>query len=244
MGLLSTTERYFYGLTRLLSILLTIALLGCALVMGSSWFDLTAPAPKLADVEAPKIATDDIVKAVVSGDEAGAANNVKNPAYDRIKKAIEAFGAKYQVSPDELPIDDLVEAVQTSADSQDTTALSGAYVSGVANVFEQALQDDRVGTVIRKAEADQKPSSTEEKRSVDNGAIVQLVTDLNSNYSEKFDAQVAKTRWPTKDSADKREQGQLRLARIGGPLLLLLLVLQMLAVGRVDQSLRTLADKG
>lgn len=241
MGLLNTTERCFYGVTRFLSMLLTLALLVCAGIIGINWMALTATPPTPAEVTPPKIVAEDVLKAVVAKD--GTASDANSAAYVRIRKAVAAFGAKYHVAGDDLPVDSIIETVQLSANAQDSAALSAAYANGAADLFEHALSDARVDAMVHKSEDDAHPADDEEKLDVDVEAISQVAEQLNSRYDAQFSTKLEAATPFAKEKSESREQSMLRLARVGGPLLLLLLVLQTLAVGRVDQSLRSLADK-
>lgn len=240
MSVMQRVEHGFYGLTRLLSILLTIALLACAVFLAKSWLDVTAPTAKPAT---PTVTAEDVVAQVVAND-GGAASDPNHAAYERMQKAIVSFASKYNVSADLLDTDSFTDDVKTVAADQANKETTAAYANGAADMLDRALTDPRIEVLVKKNLAEEAaPSNAEEKRCADAGAINIALHELIEEYRAEFLQKSVPSEASELDQSMKQYDTMRSLARIGGPLFLLLLILQVLAFGRVDQSLRDIAHK-
>lgn len=244
MSLMQRIEQGFYSLTRLLSIILTLALLACALVIAKSWLDATAPEAKPG---IPTVTAEDVLAHVTVDDKGGTADDANHEAYERMKKAIVSFASKHQVSADNLDPDTIIDDVKETANDQENKLVTAAYANGAAAMLEGALADPRIDGLVKKAEdaveADAKPSSADERLCADVKAINLTLEDLLADYRVQFLKKAVPSESSDQDRLTKREDTMLGIARIGGPLFLLLIILQVLAFGRVDQSLRDIAHR-
>jgi len=243
MSFIQRAEQGFYRLTRLLSILLTVALLACAVVIGKHWLDVTAPETKPIPVSPaiPAVAVEDVVTHVIAGEKEGAEDEANRKARERMQKAILSFAAKYGVPADSIEPGNVIGDVLTTAADQESEELKVAYADGAAAMLEHALADPRVDGLIKKAEDKAHLSNGQEKLAVDLDAIESTLDELVTQYKYEFQKGMVPTESDDLDSLKKRDDTMRSMARTGGPLALLLLILQVLAFGRVDQSLRDIA---
>ena len=240
MSLMQKLERLYNGLIGLVTVVLTLALLGVALKATLDWRRATAEPEARPGTsqpgKAPKIASADVVKRVVSGqtgDELDAidSNDPNRAAYDRMGKAIHAFAQKHAVAADEEALVTRLNAIHSTVKEQETDALRAAYANGLADALEQGLADPRIEGLLKPADD-----------SHDAADPMMLVASMVSEYNSVFTEQTL-----GHDDADGRtQQNQQRqqevawrsLARLGGPLLLAILVLQLLTFGRIERNTR------
>lgn len=244
VSVMQRIEQGFYGLTRLLSILLTLALLACAAAIAERWLDATAPETRsVANTTIPAVATENVIASVAGGNEDSAESDANREARERMQKAILSFASKYNVPADHIEPGNYIGDVLTTAADQQNEQLSAAYANGVASMLEHALTDPRIDGLIRKAEGVAKPPNAAEKLGVDLDAIDSTLTNLVTQYESDFQQKLVPKEASDFDQLKKRDDTIRAMARMGGPLFLLLLILQVLAFGRVDQSLRDIAHK-
>ncbi|WNL46420.1 hypothetical protein RKE25_01930 [Dyella sp. BiH032] len=245
MSLLQKLEQLYNGLIRLLTVLLTLALLGVAFKAALDWRRATAPEPELkaasaAPAKTPKVAAADVVKRVVanqSGTEADAisATDPHRAAYDRIGKAIRAFVQKQGATLEEEEFTAQLNAIHYKVSAQDTDALKAAYANGLADAFEQSLADPKIDALLAKRPEGDLPI-----------APMTVVGDVVDQYDTVFSEQNTASGDSPADGylaqKEKQDAAWRSLVRAGGPILLLILVLQLLTFGRIERNTRAWTD--
>lgn len=252
MSFLQKLETLYAGLIRLLTVLLTLALLVVAGISLVNWQRMTAPEPtveaKSASQTPPKVATEDVVNRVVASQTGTtpdpiSVNDPNRPAYDRIKNTIEAFAKKHEVSKEDFDVEDLMHSVRFDVSYLDNDALKAAYATGLADTLDHALADPKIEALLAKKPA--KPD--DESYYVDEVTPMRVVQNLIAQYDTEFSQQSRQSDSDISDymSHKNKQDAALRsLARTAGPLLLLLLVLQLLTFGRIEQNTRQLNGIG
>lgn len=240
MPFLQKLEQLYNGLIRLVTVLLTLALLGVAFNAVLDWRRATAePVPKVdlaQAAKAPKVSTEDVVTSVVAnqtGKETIAigSNDPNRAAFDRMSKAIHAFAQKHEVSAEDEDLPGQIEAIFYKVRAQDTDTLKAIYANGLADTLEQSLADPRINRLLQPG-GDEPTAITP----------MALVGDVIDQYSTAFANQHASTATDSTDAEEAQKKQQeaawRSLARAGGPLLLAILVLQLLTFGRIERNTR------
>ncbi|HET6552170.1 MAG TPA: hypothetical protein VFG49_01415 [Dyella sp.] len=244
MSFLNRVDLLYGNLIRLLTALLTVALLALAVMACFNWQRLTAMEEVDTSTQPqtpPKIATEDVVKHTVASqtdsvpDPIGA-NDPHRAAYDRIGKALETFARKHDICADEFQAESLLSTIHANVDFQDTDALKAAYANGLADTFERALSDPRIEALLPR------PADQKEERSFGypdaRGVVVDMINQYDTLFSQSLAATSATHGYL--DKKDRQDAAWRSLARIGGPMLLLVVVLQLLTFGRIEQNTRRL----
>jgi hypothetical protein len=239
MPFLHKLEQLYNGLIRLVTVLLTLALLGVAFKAALDWRRATAePEPKVDAAQVaktPKVATEDVVTRVVANqtgkETIGISSTDPNrAAYDRMSAAIHAFAQKHAVSAEDEDLPSQIEAIHYKVRAQDTDTLKTIYANGLADALEQSLADPRLGRLLEPG-GNELPAVTP----------MALVSDVIDQYDTAFTDQHTSTADST-DAYEAQKQQQdaawRSLARAGGPLLLAILVLQLLTFGRIERNTR------
>ena len=239
MPFLQKLEQLYNGLIRLVTVLLTLALLGVAFNAALDWRRATAePEPKADTAQvakAPKVSTEDVVTSVVANQTGKetiqiSSNDPNRAAFDRMSKAIHAFAQKHEVSAEDEDLPSQIEAINYKVRAQDTDTLKAIYANGLADTLEQSLADPRIGRLLQPG-GDEPTAITP----------MALVDDVIDQYNTAFIDQHANTADSTDAyEAQKKQQDAAwrSLARTGGPLLLAILVLQLLTFGRIERNTR------
>lgn len=231
MSFLHTLERFYGGFIRLLTALLTLTLLAVAVMALLNWQRATASEePKEAvHIAAPKVSSIDLVKRVVASQSGQSVDPISSSdpnraAYERIEKTLHEFAQKHP-SDDDVDVASVLSTAREKADDQDTAALKAAYASGLAAALEQTLSDSSIDALL-------KPSTDATPMGIALEAVNQYDTDFNEQLS-MFDSHDS-----YRENDKARRDAWQSLARVGGPLLLLILVLQLLTFGRIEQNTR------
>ncbi|WP_454725415.1 MULTISPECIES: hypothetical protein [Cupriavidus] len=247
MSFLQKLESLYSGLIRLLTVVLTLALLIVAGVSLVKWQRATedprANTPTMQSA-VPNVATEDVVMRVVASRIGTAANPISandpnKAAYDRIRKTVGAFANKHEVPKEDADLDDLMNSVRTKAGYYYGDSLRAAYVSGLADALDHALANPQIEALLAK-----KPTkSSDEWSYADEVTPVGLARDVIDQYDTEFTRQ---SEYNDRDAygevnlKERQSAAWRSLARTAGPLLLLILVLQLLTYGRIEQNTRQL----
>jgi len=251
VSVLHKLESMYGNFIRLLSALLTLALLAIAVVALVNWQRATASedsARKSVEAAPPKVSSVDIVKRVVASQMGQSADPIRSSdpnraAFERIEKAIKAFAQKHP-SDEDLDADSLSSLARSNTDDQDTVALKAAYASGLADTLERTLADPKIEALFkpsREVQDSSRPSVDVDRHSTsDEVGPMSIVHETIEQYDTDFSEQLSMTASMHDDHDDGRKQRDawLSLARVGGPMLLLILVLQLLTFGRIEQNTR------
>jgi len=237
MSALQKIERGYDLLIRLMTVIITLALLVGAGVLGVNWLRVTATAPADQTVETPKVSASDLVTHVLSPEISSniSSNDPDHASYERIRVAVAEFAKKHHMG-------EVVSGVKSVADDESTEALTHAYVSGMADTFEHTLTDPKIDTLLAKLAANAQSDSSDDSTSSEISKPMDVVSSVQTGFSTEFDRQVAQSTEGTKGVKDveKERKGSLTtLAQIGLPLGLLVLLLQLLTFGKIAQSLGT-----
>jgi len=244
MSALQKIERGYDLLIRLMTVIITLALLVGAGVLGVNWLRVTATAPADQTVETPKVSASDLVTHVLSPEISSniSSNDPDHASYERISVAVAEFAKKHHVADDDVNMGEVVSGVKSVADDESTEALTHAYVSGMADTFEHTLTDPKIDTLLAKLAANAQSDSSDDSTSSEISKPMDVVSSVQTGFSTEFDRQVAQSTEGTKGVKDveKERKGSLTtLAQIGLPLGLLVLLLQLLTFGKIAQSLGT-----
>jgi hypothetical protein len=236
---LKKIERGYDLLIRLLTVIITLALLVGACVVTVNWLRATDTAPATRALEMPKVSASDLVAHVVTPDASFAINSddPDHASYERIRKAVAEFAKKHKVADDDVGIDDVLTKVKSAAGGEDTTELTHAYVSGVADALEQTLADPKVDALLTKAAKAREDS--DDSSDSDTTKPMDVVGTILDGFNAEFDRQ-ATTGTDGKSQKDLEKvkvDSWTTLAQIGVPLGLLVLLLQLLTFGKLAQSL-------
>lgn len=252
MSTLQKLEKFYACLMRLLTVACTLALLVGAVLVGIHWLRATA-APAEADVTSqsqivPKVSADELVKHIVSAGSDGeedpiAADDTNRASYDRIRKVIDAFASKHAVRQGDMDVAGLLGTVQEQASSQVSTALTAAYVSGLADGMEHALSDPKIEAMLDKARHEAAKDSTDEGEAMPASIVSMVISQYDTAFARQLSLGTHNDPAAQAGGAEQRKADWLALARLGGPLLLLVLVLQLLTFGRIEQNTRDLFHK-
>ncbi|MFZ0869218.1 MAG: hypothetical protein WAM90_00690 [Rhodanobacter sp.] len=239
MSALKTIERGYDLLIRILTVIITLALLVGACVVTINWLRATATAPVAKTLEMPKVSASDLVTHVVTPD-ASVGISSSNPdyaSYERVRKAVAEFAEKHKVEDDDVGMDDVLNKVKSSADGEETTELTHAYVSGVADALEHTLADPKIDTLLAKAAKAQENS--DDSSDSDTTKPMDVVSSILAGFDTEFDRQAtAGTDGKSQKDLEKvKLDSWTTLAQIGVPLGLLVLLLQLLTFGKLAQSL-------
>lgn len=138
---------------------------------------------------------------------------------------------------DDVGMDDVLNKVKSSADGEETTELTHAYVSGVADALEHTLADPKIDTLLAKAAKAQENS--DDSSDSDTTKPMDVVSSILAGFDTEFDRQAtAGTDGKSQKDLEKvKLDSWTTLAQIGVPLGLLVLLLQLLTFGKLAQSL-------
>jgi hypothetical protein len=241
-------ENLYGGLIRLLTALLTLTLLvvaGGALI---NWQRATAVEPKTEATQQtpPKVATDDLVKRVVASQTGSAAdpisaNDPNRAAYERMSKTIAAFATKHNVAKEDADVDSLISSIHDKVAYQDTATLKAAFATGLADALEHTLANAKIEALLTK------PATKKDDEWSEEVTPIAIVNDVIEQYDTEFTQQAedSDSKGDSYKTFKEKQEGAWRsLARVGGPLLLLILVLQLLTFGRIEQNTRQLSGMG
>lgn len=242
MSLLNRLDHFYGNFIRLLSALLTLALLAVAVMALVNWQRATASeSERKAQPAPPKVASQDVIRRVIAS-QTGASldpissNDPNHDALERMSKAMIAFGQKHGVSHDDLAqgVDNAMASIRSKISEQDTPALKAAYASGLVETLERTLSDPRIDALLPKADAHPDDS--------DDVSVTGILGETIEQYDTDFSEQLMMIAGNDDDGTDAHRQREAwtSLARVGGPLLLLILVLQLLTFGRIEQNTRAL----
>lgn len=240
MSFVHKLESLYGNFIRLLAALLTLTLLAVAVMALLNWQRATASEePRKAVVEAaPRVSNAELVTRVVASQSGQSvdpirSNDPNRAAYERIDKAIKAFAQKHP-SDEDLDAGSLLSLAQENVGEQDSAGLKAAYASGLAAALEQTLSDAKIDALLQPSKSEVKFGSSDEVTPM--GIVHETINQYDSDFTE----QLAMLASHDDDGAarQKRSDAWLSLARVGGPLLLLLLVLQLLTFGRIEQNTR------
>ncbi|WP_199101148.1 hypothetical protein [Dyella sp. ASV21] len=250
MTFLQKLESLYGGLIRLLTAVLTLALLAVAATTLVNWQRATATEPEAkaaATQVAPTISGDDLVKRVIASqggkpDNGISADDPNRAAYERMSKAIDAFARKHEVSKEDADVDSVLSTIHDNVNYFDADAMKAAYANGLADALERTLTDAKVEALLNPPAAKKDDAWSSDEDVTPMG----IVNDAVSQYDAAF------TKQANRDDSDatgavahkeKQDAAWRSLLRAGGPLLLLILVLQLLTFGRIEQNTRTLTGQ-
>lgn len=247
---LQKLESLYGGLIRLLTAVLTIALLVVAATALVNWQRATAADPevKASTQSPPKITSDDLVRSVVANqsgksDSGISADDPNRAAYDRMSKAIDAFARKHDVSKEDADVDSVLSTIHDNVNYFDADTMKAAYANGLADALERTLVDPKIDALLSQPKAKKEDSWSDDEDVTPMGIVNAAV----SQYDSAFIKQSGRD---DSDSSgliahkEKQDAAWRSLLRAGGPLLLLILVLQLLTFGRIEQNTRTLNGQG
>lgn len=250
--MLQKLESLYGSLIRLLTALLTLTLLAVCIMALVNWQRATAKeeaTPKAAvDPAPPKVSSDDIIKRVVANQLGQSVDPIRSNdpnagALERIGKSIRAFADKHP-SDEYMSADDVIASARDKVNDQDTPALKAAYATGLADALEHSLANAKIEALVIKHAPH--AAGAEDVSSAD-AQPMEVVRDVISQFDDDFSEQVTMTSHLDDDrdtQADrKRSEAWSMLMRVGGPLLLLMLVLQLLTFGRIEQNTRRLGSQ-
>jgi hypothetical protein len=245
MSLLHKLEGLYGGLTRLLTALLTVTLLVVSAVTLFNWQRATASEPPRKEATQPappKVASEDLIKRVIASQTGQSVDPISSSdpnraAYDRIGKAIAAFAKKHP-SEDGPTVEDVISFAREKVSYQDTADLRAAYATGLADTLERALADARIDALLPAPDAQKADAWASDATPMD------ITHALINQFDSDFTEQVAMVSYLHEDrdtlDRDKQANAWRSLMRLGGPLLMLMLLLQVLTFGRIEQNTRQL----
>jgi hypothetical protein len=241
MSALQKIESGYNILIRLLTVIITLALLVGACFVTVNWLHATATAPAAMTPAAmtPKVSATDLVTHLVTPEALStiSANDPNYASYERIRKAVGEFAKKHEVADEDVGMDDVLKKVKFVAEGEDTMELTQAYVAGAADALEHALVDPKVDALLAKS-----AKATQEDTDESSDAVISkpmdVVGSVLDGFMGEFDRQVAastdgKVR---KGLAQEKLDSWATLAKIGVPIGLLVLLLQLLTFGKLAQS--------
>lgn len=243
MSLLHRLEGLYGGLIRLLTAVLTVALLAISTVALLNWQRATAsesPRKETTQPAPPKVASEDLIKRVVASQTGQSVDPISShdpnrAAYDRIGKAIAAFTRKHP-SDDESSADEMMSLVREKVGYQDTAELRAAYASGLADALERALADTRIDALLAAQAAGKEDAWHESTTAME--VTRALIDQFDSDFTEQ--ATMIGHLHDDRDALDQAKQSEAwrSLMRLAGPMLMLMLLLQLLTFGRIEQNTR------
>lgn len=243
MSLLHKLEGLYGGLIRLLTALLTVTLLVVSVVALFNWQRATAsesPRKEAAQPAPPKVASEDLIKRVVASQTGQSVDPISThdpnrTAYDRIGRAVAAFAKKHP-SDEDLSVDDVISFAREKVSYQDTPELKAAYAAGLADTLERALADARIDALLRAPDARKADAWANDATAMD--ITHALINQFDSDFTEQVTT--VSNLHEDRDVMDHEKQANAwrSLMRLGGPLLMLMLLLQVLTFGRLEQNTR------
>lgn len=243
MSLLHKLEGLYGGLVRLITALLTVTLLVVSVAALFNWQRATAsesPRKEAARPAPPNVASEDVIKRVLASQNGQSIDPISShdpnrPAYDRIGKAVAAFARKHP-SEEDLSVEDVILFAREKVGYQDTPELKAAFATGLADALERALADARIDALLRAPDARKADAWANDATAMD--ITHALINQFDSDFTEQVT--MVSHLHDDRDAMGREKQAEAwrSLMRLGGPLLMLMLLLQVLTFGRIEQNTR------
>lgn len=251
MSFMLKLEHIYGNFIRLLTALLTLTLLAVAVVALVNWQRATTSEDSRKDAAqgVPRVSSADLVKRVVASQTGQSVDPIishdpNRASFERIEKAVRAFAQKYP--SEQMDVASLLSLAHEKADGQDTGTLKAAYASGLADALEHTLTDAKVEALLKSPgegmDIAQRPDGTPVRIYDNHMEPASIVHETMDQYDSDFTAQIAMNVDDASTDANNQRDAWTSLARMGGPLLLIILVLQLLTFGRIEQNTRSLGS--